>query len=173
MFIYNGIVYANKPASDYIDVETMVKEKNKDNVYKKDEDTVDNLEEQEGESVVNDVSFDIGNAILNSTGIADINIPFYDGIKNSAVFSEAMLNTQQVTGDHQFALLSRQNGILDDDSIYVGGAAIFLPVWNNTSFGDFNTIGNFGFDYYMVSILGDWTVIPPLLVALKNTFISR
>ena len=116
------------------------------------------VEEQINESPISSDNLDIGKTILSLTGLDEVKPPFYQGINNSVILSEAVLNTQggAVEGP-LFELQARRDGILKDDYLYVGGTAAFLPVWDKTNSDD--TINNYNLEYYFLSTLGDWTTV--------------
>ncbi|MFC4891509.1 hypothetical protein ACFPDQ_00420 [Pseudofrancisella aestuarii] len=171
LFIFvGGIVYAETKSNKATEVEdinteaVLLKDDKKDSQNEKENiSALDTVEMYEGEALVPGSTFDIGQTILNTLNINKVQIPFFSGgIDNNVVLSQAMMNTQQETGDPLFILLSRQNGLLKDDTLYLGGDAAFLPTWgiqkgNNEQ--DFNSINNYQLEYYLLSTLGDWTSV--------------
>ncbi|MED7818845.1 MULTISPECIES: hypothetical protein [unclassified Francisella] len=120
---------------------------------------VDIVEEYEGESLSSGSTFDVGKTLLNVIHLDKVKPPFFDGIDNNVIFSQALLNTQQETGDGLFILESRQNGLLKDNYLYLGGMASFTPVWGRDSQGGLssNSVNNYTLEYYVLSTLGEWT----------------
>ncbi|MGQ4005592.1 hypothetical protein QIW49_03775 [Francisellaceae bacterium CB300] len=147
---------------DFIDIQKVLEENDK-KLHDSGIDqltSLDTVEEQINESVISSDNVDIGKTILSLTGLDEVKPPFYQGIDNSVILSEAVLNTQEETGGPLFELLGRRDGILKDDYLYVGMTAAFLPVWDRgNSKGSNDTINNYNLEYYFLSTLGDWTTI--------------
>ena len=120
--------------------------------------SLDIVKEQIIESPISTDNVDIGKSILRFTGLDDFKPPFYQGIDNSVVLSESVLNTQggAVEGP-LFELQARRDGILKEDYLYTGATAAFLPVWDKKNPDD--TVNNYNLEYYFLSTLGDWTTI--------------
>nr|WP_245806417.1 hypothetical protein [Francisella halioticida] len=97
--------------------------------------------------------------------------PFFDGINNNVIFSQALLNTQQETGDGLFILKSQQNGLLKGDYLYFGGMGSFTPVWGRGSQSNLssNSVNNYALEYYVLSTLGEWTSV----YASLNTYTTN
>lgn len=154
-------VYA---ASDVTDINTQQKlvdtDESKGNVSQ-DDSALDTVEQYEGESITPGSTFDVGKSLLKLSHADKVKPPFYQGIKNNVIFSQAMLNTQQETGNPEFVILSRQNGLLKDDYLYVGGMASFTPTWgrDNQNGVSANSINNYALEYYVASTLGEWTSV--------------
>ena len=167
-----GSLYANSVvetvakdgATSMNDEETLEKEdsnSNPDNT-KDNDSAVDTVEMYEGEAVVAGSTFDVGKSIINATGLDKVKPYFFDKIDNNVILSQAMMNTQQETGDPEFILLARQNGIVDKDTLYLGGDAAFTPDWNIVTAPtktNVNSINNYYMEYYFLSTLGEWTSV--------------
>ncbi|WP_395167258.1 hypothetical protein [Francisella salimarina] len=154
-------VYA---ANDVADIDTQKKlvntDKSKANTSQ-DNSALDTVEQYEGESIAPGTTFDVGKTLLKLSRADKVKPPFYQGIKNNVILSQAMLNTQQETGDPEFIILSRQNGLLKDDYLYVGGMASFIPTWGRDTQNGVSSrsINNYSLEYYVASTLGDWTSV--------------
>jgi hypothetical protein len=120
--------------------------------------SLDIVEEQIIQSPISSNNIDIGKSILSFTGLDEFKPPFYQGIDNSVILSEAVLNTQggAVEGP-LFELEARRDGILKNDYLYIGATAAFLPVWDKKNPDD--TVNNYNLEYYFLSTLGDWTTV--------------
>ncbi len=170
-FIFSmGVVYANDSGqnvdadgiSDTDAKKVLEKNDTKNDGVVDNTSALDTVEQYEGEAVVGGSVYDVGQTILNTTGISKVKIPFFDKIDNNVILSQAMMNTQQDTGDPLFIMLSRQNGLLDADTLYLGGDVAFTPSWNiisGTKRVNDNVINNYYSEYYFLSTLGDWTSV--------------
>ncbi|AEE87392.1 hypothetical protein [Francisella tularensis] len=158
------LTYNSYAANQVYDIDTQKQliqtDKTKKSI-KADNSAVDVVEQYEGESIVAGNTFDVGKTLLKITHADKVKPPFFDGIDNNVIFSQAMLNTQQQTGDPEFILLSRQNGLLKDNYLYLGGMASFNPTWGKYTRNNIpsNSINNYSLEYYMLSTLGEWTSI--------------
>lgn len=156
------LTYNSYAANQVYDIDTQKQliqtDKTKKSI-KADNSAVDVVEQYEGESIVAGNTFDVGKTLLKITHADKVKPPFFDGIDNNVIFSQAMLNTQQQTGDPEFILLSRQNGLLKDNYLYLGGMASFNPTWGKYTRNNIpsNSINNYSLEYYMLSTLGEWT----------------
>lgn len=158
LFLLTYNIYA---ASDDINTQEKLAKDNKDQASKKDDSAIDNVEEFEGESISSGSTFDVGKSLLNTTHLNKVKPPFFDGIDNNVIFSQALLNTQQETSDGLFILESRQNGLLKDNYLYLGGMGSFTPVWGRDSQNGLssNSVNNYTLEYYVLSTLGEWTSV--------------
>ena len=83
---------------------------------------------------------------------------FFNGFKVNETFTHAMLNTQQETGDPLFMLQARQQGILDDDYIYMGARVSFIDYQrlNHVPVGGENKQFSYNVDGYLASTISKW-----------------
>ncbi|QUE30602.1 hypothetical protein [Francisella philomiragia] len=158
------LTYDAYATTDVADIDTQQKlvntDESKGNVTQ-DDSALDTVEQYEGESIAPGSTFDVGKTLLKLSGADKVKLPLYQGIEDNVILSQAMLNTQQETGDPEFIILSRQNGLLKDDYLYVGGMASFTPTWGRNSQNGVsaNSINNYALEYYVASTLGEWTSI--------------
>ena len=127
----------------------------------------DIFEEQIAETPISQDRYDIGQTMLRVSGLKNAKPPLFIGIDNSVLLSQAVLNTQDGAAQGPiFEIQSRENGLLKDDSLYLGGTGAFLPIWNPSSSEQSKSINNYNFEYYLLSTIGDWTTV----YASLNTF---
>ena len=83
---------------------------------------------------------------------------FFNGFKVSETFTHAMLNTQEDTGDPLFMLQARQQGILEDDYIYMGARASLIDYqrMNHVPSGGENKSFSYNVDGYLASTISKW-----------------
>ncbi|MED7788739.1 hypothetical protein [Francisella sp. 19X1-34] len=167
-FLLTYNIYA---ASDVINTQQQLTSVDKDQADQKNNSAIDDVEEYEGEAISSGSTFDIGNSLLKATHLNRVKPPFFDGIGNNVIFSQALLNTQQETADGLFILESRQNGLLKDDYLYLGGMGSFTPVWGIDSQSSLssNSVNNYALEYYVLSTLGEWTSV----YASLNTYTTN
>ncbi|QIW10097.1 hypothetical protein [Francisella sp. LA112445] len=158
LFLLTYNIYA---ASDDINTQQKLTTTDKNQADQKDNSAIDDVEEYEGESISSGSTFDVGKSLLKVTHLNKVKPPLFDGIDNNVIFSQALLNTQQETGDGLFILESRQNGLLKDNYLYLGGMGSFTPVWGRDSQNNLssNSVNNYALEYYVLSTLGEWTSV--------------
>lgn len=162
-----GYSFASDTNSNDIDIEQVLNTVDANPKAPSELSAEDIFEENIVETPISQDRFDVGKYILNKTGLGNVKPPLFDRIDNSVILSEAVLNTQDGAAQGPiFELQSRQNGLLKDDSLYLGGTAAFLPIWTPASTEQANSINNYNFEYYFLSTLGDWTTV----YAALNTF---
>ncbi|QLE78284.1 hypothetical protein FLM55_00435 [Francisella sp. Scap27] len=154
-------------SSDDINIQQTLEKLDKNPIDKTELPAEDIFEEQIIESPISQDKYDVGQAMLRLSGLKNAKPPLFDGVDNSVLLSEAILNTQDGAAQGPiFELQSRQNGLLKDNYLYLGGTAAFLPIWTPSSSGQTNSINNYNLEYYFLSTLGDWTTV----YAALNTF---
>jgi hypothetical protein len=83
---------------------------------------------------------------------------FFNGFRVNETFTHAMLNTQEDTGDPLFMLQARQQGILENDYIYMGARASFINYQrlNHVPAGGENKQFSYNVDGYLASTISKW-----------------
>ena len=83
--------------------------------------------------------------------------PFFNGIDNNVIFSQSMLIPNEKTGN-PFTLLSRQQGILVDDYIYMGAklAVINWQRLNKAPLGGETKLFIYSIEAYAASTISKW-----------------
>ena len=163
-----GISFSSESNSEDIDIQQKLTDLD-DNKQKDSTELLadDIFEEQMAESPISQDRYDIGQAMLRLSGLKNVKPPLFNGIDNSVLLSQAVLNTQDGAAQGPiFELQSRENGLLKDDYLYLGGTAAFLPIWSPSSSEQDKSINNYNLEYYLLSTLGDWTTV----YASLNTF---
>jgi hypothetical protein len=154
-------------SSDDINIQKNIEKLDNNPVDKTELSAEDILEEQIIESPISEDRYDVGQAMLRLSGLKDAKPPIFDGIGNNVLLSQSVLNTQDGAAQGPiFEIQSRQNGLLNDDYLYLGATAAFLPIWTPGSTSEDKSINNYNFEYYLLSTLGDWTTV----YASLNTF---
>ncbi|MGQ4005205.1 hypothetical protein QIW49_01800 [Francisellaceae bacterium CB300] len=98
------------------------------------------------------------NKVNETLNIDAIKTSFFNGFRVSETFTHAMLNTQEDTGDPLFMLQARQQGILEDDYIYMGARASLINYQrlNHVPAGGENKQFSYNVDGYIASTISKW-----------------
>lgn len=167
IFITSSFASSSDTSIDDIDIQQVLTSEDSNPKDPSELSAEDIFEENAIQAPISQSRFDVGKTILNKTGLDKVKPPLFDRIDNSVILSEAVLNTQDGAAQGPiFELQSRQNGLLKDDSLYLGGTGAFLPIWTPASPKQPNSINNYNLEYYLLSTLGDWTTV----YASLNTF---